>query len=252
MLSESITSDAPSRTSYASPSVADSTASMPTADGATPQTGGATPTNGSEARLPINSPLPLVVNTQVQFNHIIDVVFEQGEDGPICLAFKQNSVTMIHWISSLSDKDINNLTYIPTGSTLFNGLDIGHRNRIKLFCDYVKHHSRLNDIIIYTSLTSDEVMSFVNSEYYPYDPHNYLNSQNQTTTTTAASIDTHHQTNVSFPSAYHQPTLKDLFLKQVKHDVTQFPSLKSEEHWDNWNFALCAVARTQGVAEVLD
>ena len=41
-------------------------------------------------------------------------------------------------------------------------------------------------------------------------------------------------------------------MKGIKRDVTTFPILKNDEHWDAWNRQLIATSRMQDVADVLD
>ena len=60
------------------------------------------------------------------------------------------------------------------------------------------------------------------------------------------------------PSSYLQSssktkqTLRSEFMKGIKRDMSLFPVLKDEKYWDSWNSSFNAIARTQGVADVLD
>ena len=42
------------------------------------------------------------------------------------------------------------------------------------------------------------------------------------------------------------------FLKGIKRDITHFKELKVPKHWDEWQCSMVALARGQGVDEVLN
>ena len=42
------------------------------------------------------------------------------------------------------------------------------------------------------------------------------------------------------------------FKCDIKHDITQFPTLNDDAQWDNWNRSTVAQARAQDIAGVLD
>ena len=51
--------------------------------------------------------------------------------------------------------------------------------------------------------------------------------------------------------AYANDIVKD-FKRGIKRDIGQFPSLKDDNAWDNWNRSTVAQARAQDIIEVLD
>ena len=83
------------------------------------------------------------------------------------------------------------------------------------------------------------------SLYQPFDINNYNNILGSPTTTSPSTAST---TGIFTCSK----SAKAEFMKGIKRDITSFPMLKSEEHWDSWNHTMHAVARTQDVAVVLD
>ena len=42
------------------------------------------------------------------------------------------------------------------------------------------------------------------------------------------------------------------FKKSIKRDLASYPTLKDQKHWNSWNRAMIAQARTHNVSEVFD
>ena len=80
----------------------------------------------------------------------------------------------------------------------------------------------------FLDVTLDDLEAYKLALYQPFDINNYKNIPGSPTTSLPTSI-TPNATGVVTCSK----SSKAVLMKGIKHDITSFPLLKSEEHWDS-------------------
>ena len=176
-------------------------------------------------------------------DHVVTTVLDQAADGAIMLALQQSGTIDILLLASLSETQIDNLkvsstTAVPNPPILAPG----HLGLIKAIVAYERWRSAMSNPI------DDDWMSVTFDEFNTFRTSLNFNPQSMFATASPAS------TNPTAAGAATSPARDPLsdFKRGMKRDSSQFPVLKDEKQWDNWNRTACAQARAQDVAHVFD
>ena len=175
--------------------------------------------------------------------YVLETLFQQAPDSGLHCALLDPdwSIDNPRAISILSNDDTNAMQFTNAAGNKQN-LAVGQSRRLRVFRDMLAFNKlQGNTIMDVTTITLDEFTAYMMSVDYPIEQSpTYIALQQSSHAppvgnSTACSI-----------------TPRDQFMKGIKRDVSLFPTLKNKESWDNWNRSLHAIARTQGVADVLN
>jgi hypothetical protein len=156
-------------------------------------------------------------------------------------SLKNEDIDHIGDLLSLQENDIDNLKFLEDDGTTLSVLKAGHRGRLRCFCAFVRYRSAQSMPIgdTWTSITQEEFDEYLVSPAY-----------DGTIFGTSSSVSNH-----DLPAAPGSTRPRDPvadFKKGIKRDPSQFPILKEDKQWDNWNRTTNAQGRAQDIAEVLD
>ena len=156
-----------------------------------------------------------------------------------CLTYE--GINAMSQLTSLSNQEIIELTYNPDANdpTLERTIPRAHAKKIMMALAYhaVECH-REHRIMEWTELTSEGFAQFRPT----FDPHiTYARFQPRP-------LPDHNNT----AGAHRGLSQAETFKKGIKKDTRLFPVLKDEKEWNSYNRKLLAVARAQGVENILN
>jgi hypothetical protein len=168
-------------------------------------------------------------------DHILENVFDLSPDSPLHKALDSNMYVAPEDFLMEKDKDLEDLNYQDGGKSV--KLQKGGVGLLKTFKQFVAYHNNQGQPIgenDWVNITCSEFNTFcISNANNPY-PVATISAQ-PTTTRTAPAID----------------LVRD-FKRGIKRDPSQFPILKDDASWDNWNRSTKAQANAQDIADVLD
>jgi hypothetical protein len=172
--------------------------------------------------------------------YIVETVLNQPVDGPIMKSLANFGIGFVSDLAGLRDVDILTMTYSTdedVGTLL--ALSFHLRARLTAFCALMRYREILSLPIgdDWASITREEFDKFRINPVYDGTIHGMISTSNLS---------------VPAASSHHARDKIADFKRGIKRDGSQFPTLKDEKQYDNWQRTTTAQARAQDVAEVLD
>ena len=168
-------------------------------------------------------------------DHLIGVVFDSTSTTPVARALDYNGYVAPEDFLMEKDETLDALTYDDSGT--FVQITKQGAGLLKTFKQFVAYH---------------------NTQGQPYEDKDWV-------TITRAEFNKSRSSNAGITMPIAAPTVQqstvrpspvvDLvrdFKRGIKRDASQFPTLKDDAAWDNWNRSTMAQARAQDIVEVLD
>ena len=174
---------------------------------------------------------------QPAMQHILEVVFALPVDSPLHRAMEANMYTNPEDLLMEDNDTLDNLTFKGDDKKLAK-IPKGGAGLLKALKQYVAH--QLNQGIAFgpndwISITKEQFDKFRISNANNIMPFVATSAQPQ-----------------SIPKVPLSHDLVRDFKRGIKRNSTQFPCLKDDAMWDNWNRGTIAQARAQDIAQVLD
>jgi hypothetical protein len=177
--------------------------------------------------------------------HVLRNVMNRPDNGPVERSLTNAKLIDVGLLGSLIESDIENLTYVaategkaPPQAPIPIGP--GQRGILRAFLAYIRYRGTQPDPI------GDGWLDVTQVEFDLYRISPLFNGTifgNPMSTTTGGSA----ASSVGDP----RDPVAD-FKRGIKRDPSQFPTLKGEKQWDNWDRTNRAQARAQGVEQILD
>jgi hypothetical protein len=174
------------------------------------------------------------------FAHMCYDIAGLKNDSPTILALKENMIFDIDVLNMLTKNDIDEIKYTETGKErlLFPGL----RVHLTSLVSWYRHVTTENAGIL---LTEEEWKKKTSVDYKTYTA-NYISlGMPVRVEITGTRTTTHQQTGrVVDPVAE--------FKKGTRRDASLYPTLKDNNHWNNWNRSVLAQAQAHDLKEVFN
>jgi hypothetical protein len=183
---------------------------------------------------------------EAALKHVVRNVMNQPDNGPLERSLTNAGLFDVGLLGSLIETDIENLTYVaategeaPPQAPI--PLGPGQQGILRAFLAYIRHRGTQPDPI------GDDWLDVTQVEFdlYRISPlyNGTIFGNPMSTTTTGGS-------SASSAGTPRDPVAD--FKRGIKRDPSQFPTLKDEKQWDNWDRTNRAQARAQGVEQILD
>jgi hypothetical protein len=173
------------------------------------------------------------------YDHVVRTLMNIPSGCETELCFKQNAIASAHDLASLTENDINQLTYKevdkngdPTGNTL--DIPVFRRSSIRHMCNYLRLLSSMNNNKLTEKIITDITIDDWN-EYRIMAP----TKSNSTFNSLATSNST-------------QSLELQNFNKGIKRDKLQYPTIKDVRHFFTWQKSFIGVARTHNIDDVFN
>ena len=204
----------------------------------TPTTPGTTSAAATSTGASTSSATPVAATTTTstlsqEMQHVLETVFALQPGSSMHKAFQYSAYAIPEDFILEPDDVLDDLAYIDDNGDLVT-IPRGNAGLLKTFKKFVTHAFPGVTTIDWTNITRSDFNAF-----------RVLNATSPTPTLTSSA---------AAPLVKQAPPI-DLvreFKRGIKHDISQFPTLKDDSQWDNWNRGLTAQARAQGIADVLD
>ena len=174
---------------------------------------------------------------QIRFKKLLTEILFLPEDSPIIKAFEYESIDTINDVLMLADFDIDLLQYHKdaddTESAEKDTLSRGHRGWIKVLIAFIK----------YLDFETESQLEEVNLDIFNEYRFKIYNPNGEITTSNDSNNKTNNKVNINDG---------DYFKKGTKRDKSQYPILKFDWQWDNWNRTTVSTAKTHQCHEVFD
>lgn len=193
--------------------------------------------------------------SRAAFDHILNNVFERGDDSSLKIALLRQGINDITTLANIRKETIGLLQYEDTRDevTTLKTINLGDQSLMLCFRDYIVFRKTKGDPIEdgWTEITQEDFDNF------RVDP-DYIQS-----------VDAPPPAMMMAPRGLpmpprsprgppptsgtaHSSTPADLFRRGIKRDSNLFPTLKDERFNDTWHRSFANQARAQGVSEILD
>ena len=204
----------------------------------TPTTPGTTSAAATSTGASTSSATPAAATTTTstlsqEMQHVLETVFALQPGSSMHKAFQYSAYAIPEDFILEPDDVLDDLAYIDDNGDLVT-IPRGNAGLLKTFKKFVTHAFPGVTTIDWTNITWSDFNAF-----------RVLNATSPTPTLTSSA---------AAPLVKQAPPI-DLvreFKRGIKRDISQFPTLKDDSQWDNWNRGLTAQARAQGIADVLD
>ena len=169
-------------------------------------------------------------------DHLLLTVFLQVPDSPVQKALEHNGYVAPEDFLMEKDETLDDLEYLDDASKLvkITKAGAGLLKTFKQFVAFSVNEGRIFDDDEWKTITRAEFNTF-RSKY---------------SNITVPIVATPMQQSSVRPSPVVN-LVRD-FKRGIKRDASQFPTLKDDAAWDNWNRSTTAQARAQDIADVLD
>ena len=173
------------------------------------------------------------------FDHVLNVVFEVPKDGPLYKALMKSGDTDIRDTISLSEADIDSLTYDKSDTETDVPLSRRDKVLLRIFKHYIIHRSSTGSPI------GDDWLSITQEDF-----DRYRVSPDYVAVSLGATPPKPPTTTVQNPRPTQTPV--DTFKRSIKRDPSLFTIFKDGKQFDSWQCSTMALACAQDVSEVLD
>jgi len=183
------------------------------------------------------------VTSEDAFEHALTNILKVPPDHPIRLAIHANFMQpTISECLLFTDEFLRSMTYPSSTTNRLTGLLPGASHRLVVFKQFVKSIEKdYGDILPnskWLEFTSDAFDRFIRQ---PLNLESAPNPGNRTPSVSS-----------SLPQFTRSEKAVIEFRKSLKREISAFPKLQDEKHWDNFRRSVAITARTQGIEDVLD
>ena len=175
--------------------------------------------------------------------HILEVVFGLKPDSPLHRALESNAYMSPEDLLMETDENLYNLKYPDEKKKV--PLETGYASMVRIFKQFVQYKVAQGDI----TAANNDWRAITKAQF---DEFRLINSNSLAPFGTSSNPTPGTPISSSTP---RPPPVIDLvrdFKRGIKRDVSQFPTLKDDATWDNWNRSTIAQARAQDIDVVLD
>ena len=177
--------------------------------------------------------------------HVLENIIGFKDDSKPVKALEQKGISKISQLTILTVQDINDLRYDPGNQMPLEELTKWDKKSIKHFINFTLFKEETDNCVYshvdYLQWTAEMFDIFLCTYALHYEN---LLARRQTTTTKISSF----STSTTTPQD-HELLAWD---KGIQRDLTQFPTLKDPRYYDAWRRSVVALAKAQGVGDVVD
>jgi hypothetical protein len=180
--------------------------------------------------------------TDQTFDHAMITLLGCEVDSDAYLCLSSNGIHSAYDIAELNREVLDGMIFNvvdEAGKTIKKNatMNIVQKNKVLILGDFIRKLSRHNN----NDVTDEIIMNTSRHEYdaFRVDSRNAIYA-----VTTAAPLPS------SSPLAANNEMVN--FLKGVKRDITQYPEIKDERQFENWQRSFLAVARSHRINQVFD
>jgi len=187
------------------------------------------------------------------WQHFVHEIMGQDPQDPLYLALAPFHHELPQVLITLNLPTLDSLTYLKPDETdptnnppTTTYLAEHHKQLVCIFGNWIAYCAYTglqndNTVDGWKSLTHADFNNFCVSGYHNFQPPTIMPPTATFTPSSGSTLG---------PCPPPDPVLE--FKKGIKHDLTVYPTLNSDTQWDTYNRAICALACTQDVFEVLD
>ena len=167
------------------------------------------------------------MSTQTALDHVLEVVLNLKPGSPLHRALEYNAYTCPEDLLMETDDNLNDLKY-PDDKGKKLPLEKGYASLLRIFKQFAAYQSSQGVVIT----KDDDWKAFTKEQF------NAFRFANANTPTPFAATVNPIPASQPLLSTVQPPSSMDLvrdFKQGIKRNVSQFPVLKDEANWDNWN-----------------
>ena len=180
-------------------------------------------------------------------SHVVCVLFGEPEDGVLMLRLGYESIVDPLHLITYEDDQLADFQ-VPVGDRI-KPVPKHLINMCRIFREFCIHRARNGRPVMLASA----VLAVTEEEFntYRFSPdYHAARSTSMGNVSTPTTVSASSSSGPSSSVSSHSPVSD--FQKGIKRDITHFKELKDPKHWDEWRRSTVALARAQGVDEVLN
>ena len=179
-----------------------------------------------------------VQEQQRRFHKLLVEILLLPDNSPIIQAFNHENIETINDVLNIRDTDIELLEYVRENkeneTTELCKLTRGHHSWIRVLIHFIEHLELQSENQL-EEVTFDDFNEY---RFHIYKPNANPSSSNYSSNKTPENKTSNHD--------------GDSFKRGTKRDKSQYPILKYDWQWDNWNRTTVSTAKTHLCHEVFD
>jgi hypothetical protein len=176
---------------------------------------------------------------EAALKYVVLTVMNQPVDGPMAKSLAEAMIKNVQDFLSLIETDIEKLSFIATAGEDPIAIGPGQRGILRAFIAFIRYRAAQDNPI------GDKWNEITKAEFDTYRVGPSYNG------TIFGSPLARNPGTPAASSTHARDAVAD-FKRGIKRDPSQFPTLKDEKQWDNWDRTNRAQARAQGVEQILD